>query len=137
LAVTVSAERHRDSVQSLQTWGQSFDLEKTVVAVATQNNKRATHHAMLGAPSNLSEVKKCISDPGGLALRRLGSVEHLNRRRLLRPQAATEAEQPLLRNPDAQAPARGLLGVAKNGGLRNSIMALFNKASSSYNIAKK
>jgi hypothetical protein len=127
LALTVSVDRHKDSVKSLQTWGQSFDHEIT----ASQSRKRSTHHAPC---ANIVQVKKSISDPGELALKRLGSVEHLNRRRLLlRPKAATEAERPLLGN----AGANGLLGVAKNGGLRKSIMNLFTKASSSHNIAKK
>jgi hypothetical protein len=139
LAFTVSADRHKGSVLSLQTWGQLFDLEKPLASNITENSKRSTHHAELNTPYlDLVKVKKCTSDPGGLALKRLGSVEHLNcRRLLLRPQAATETEQPLLRNADARAPAKGLLGVAKNGGLRNSIMGFFTKASSSYNIAKK
>ncbi|XP_059488992.1 uncharacterized protein LOC132204485 [Neocloeon triangulifer] len=132
-------ERHRMSMLSLMEFGRNFDLD-TVTPVAKKTDRRATHQ-ILNPP--LPQIKY-RSDPGGLALRKFGSVERLGgeRRRLRRGRApprerqdANVSTEELTSLPlGAERRHKGLLAAA-GGGIRNSIMALFGKAGSVSNFA--
>ncbi|XP_065349072.1 uncharacterized protein LOC135945367 isoform X1 [Cloeon dipterum] len=130
-----TVEQHRVSVLSLVEFGRNFDMDY-VPAHAPNANKRSTQHNSMCAP--LHEIK-FRSDPGGLALRKFGSVEKLNNvgRRHRRPPREKQQKQEASNSssvealtevaPDILRPSNKGLLAATGSGIRSSFMALFSK----------